>query len=98
MQMEFSAARRLGTATRKSSRMSFAAWIWTKRLHCQPPSQWDPSRIESSGRRKRMRVPLLDLKAQYQSVQDEVEAAIFNVLNSQQFILGPKVTECEEAI
>jgi dTDP-4-amino-4,6-dideoxygalactose transaminase len=45
-----------------------------------------------------MNVPLLDLKAQYASIQSEVEAAIADVLASQQFILGPKVEECEKAV
>jgi dTDP-4-amino-4,6-dideoxygalactose transaminase len=45
-----------------------------------------------------MNVPLLDLKAQYATIQAEVEAAIAEVLQSQHFILGPKVEECEKAI
>lgn len=45
-----------------------------------------------------MNVPLLDLKAQYTSIKTEVEAAIAEVLESQHFILGPKVNQCEEAI
>lgn len=40
-------------------------------------------------------VPLLDLKAQYASVREEMQASIQAVLESQHFILGPKVTECE---
>ena len=45
-----------------------------------------------------MQVPLLDLKAQYSLIKTDVESAIAEVLQSQQFILGPKVEECEEAI
>jgi dTDP-4-amino-4,6-dideoxygalactose transaminase len=45
-----------------------------------------------------MQVPLLDLKAQYAKIKTEVEAAIAEVMESQQFILGPKVEECEQAI
>lgn len=45
-----------------------------------------------------MNVPLLDLKAQYEAIRFEVEAAIAEVMQSQQFILGPKVEECERAI
>jgi dTDP-4-amino-4,6-dideoxygalactose transaminase len=45
-----------------------------------------------------MRVPLLDLKAQYAKIKDEIDAAVIDVLESQHFILGPKVQECEEAI
>ena len=42
-----------------------------------------------------MRVPLLDLKAQYATIKPEVEKAIAEVMESQYFILGPKVEECE---
>jgi dTDP-4-amino-4,6-dideoxygalactose transaminase len=45
-----------------------------------------------------MQVPLLDLKAQYATIKQEVEAAIAEVMASQHFILGPKVTACEAAI
>jgi dTDP-4-amino-4,6-dideoxygalactose transaminase len=45
-----------------------------------------------------MRVPLLDLKAQYSTIKAEVEAAIVEVMESQHFILGPKVEECEKAV
>lgn len=45
-----------------------------------------------------MNVPLLDLKAQYASIKSEVNAAIAEVLESQYFILGPKVEQCEKAI
>jgi len=45
-----------------------------------------------------MTVPLLDLKAQYGPIKAEINAAIAEVMESQQFILGPKVQECETAI
>src|SRR5579862_7171062 len=45
-----------------------------------------------------MNVPLLDLKAQYATIKPQVDAAIAEVLQSQHFILGPKVDECEKAI
>lgn len=45
-----------------------------------------------------MHVPLLDLKAQYDTIKDEITAAVLDVLKSQHFILGPKVEECERAI
>jgi dTDP-4-amino-4,6-dideoxygalactose transaminase len=45
-----------------------------------------------------MNIPLLDLKAQYSSIKEEVNKAIGEVLESQHFILGPKVDQCEKAI
>jgi dTDP-4-amino-4,6-dideoxygalactose transaminase len=45
-----------------------------------------------------MKVPLLDMKAQYRALKPELDAAITQVMESQQFILGPKVKECEIAI
>jgi dTDP-4-amino-4,6-dideoxygalactose transaminase len=45
-----------------------------------------------------MKVPLLDLKAQYQSVAADVEAALRRVMDSQRFILGPEVEALEEEL
>ncbi len=45
-----------------------------------------------------MNVPLLDLKAQYHTIKAEIDAAVAEVMESQHFILGPKVVECEKAI
>ncbi len=45
-----------------------------------------------------MNVPLLDLKAQYASIKAGIDQAVQEVLQSQHFILGPKVAECEEAV
>jgi len=45
-----------------------------------------------------MKVPLLDLRAQYARIKEEIDAAVLDVLESQQFILGPKVAQCERAI
>ena len=45
-----------------------------------------------------MAIPLVDLKAQYETIKDEVNEAIREVLESQSFILGPKVAELEERI
>jgi dTDP-4-amino-4,6-dideoxygalactose transaminase len=39
--------------------------------------------------------PFLDLKAQFASIRDEVMAAVTQVLESQQFILGPEVQQLE---
>jgi dTDP-4-amino-4,6-dideoxygalactose transaminase len=45
-----------------------------------------------------MRVPLLDLSQQYRALAEPIRAEIDEVLNSQRFILGPKVKEFEQAI
>jgi len=45
-----------------------------------------------------MKVPLLDLKAQYAGIKDEVLAAVSEVLESQVCILGPKVEELEQGV
>jgi len=45
-----------------------------------------------------MQVPLLDLKAQYQPLAAEIRSAIERVCATQQFILGPAVTELEGAV
>ncbi len=45
-----------------------------------------------------MHVPLLDLKAQYERIRDEVLAGINEVLDSQRCIGGPKVEELEKAV
>ena len=45
-----------------------------------------------------MKVPLLDLKAQYATIKDEVLAAVSEVLDSQVCILGPKVAELEQRV
>jgi dTDP-4-amino-4,6-dideoxygalactose transaminase len=43
-------------------------------------------------------VPLLDLKAQYATIREEIRAAIDRVCESQHFILGPEVKGLEEVV
>lgn len=43
-----------------------------------------------------MKVPLLDLKPQYQSLKKELDEAILRVAESQYFILGPEVEKMEK--
>src|SRR5271157_5381563 len=43
-----------------------------------------------------VKVPYLDLKAQYRSIKPEIDAAIARVLDSCQFVLGPEVAGFEE--
>ena len=45
-----------------------------------------------------MKVPLLDLQAQYQAIKADIDSAIGQVMASQHFILGPTVQKCEKAI
>jgi dTDP-4-amino-4,6-dideoxygalactose transaminase len=43
-----------------------------------------------------VKVPYLDLKAQYRSIKPEIDAAIARVLDSCQFVLGPEVAGFEQ--
>jgi dTDP-4-amino-4,6-dideoxygalactose transaminase len=43
-------------------------------------------------------IPILDLKAQYESIKDEINTAIAEVLESTQFILGPVVRDLEQRV
>lgn len=45
-----------------------------------------------------MKVPLLDLAAQYASIKPEIDAALDRVVASQRFVLGPVVQACEQAV
>jgi dTDP-4-amino-4,6-dideoxygalactose transaminase len=45
-----------------------------------------------------MKVPFLDLKAQYQRIKKDIDQAINEVVSEQHFILGPKVEALEETI
>src|SRR5437660_11544036 len=46
--------------------------------------------------KSRVRIPLLDLKAQYHSIKPEIDAAISRVLESGHFVLGTEVAAFEE--
>ncbi len=50
-----------------------------------------PTKIEAP-------IPMLDLRAQYASIREEIRDAIDQVLESQHFILGPNVKALEEEI
>ena len=45
-----------------------------------------------------MKVPLLDLKAQYASIKGEIDEAVKRVIDSQYFILGPEAEALEEEV
>lgn len=44
-----------------------------------------------------MKIPFVDLQAQYRSIKDEVDTAVLGVMSRGDFILGRAVTEFEEA-
>lgn len=45
-----------------------------------------------------MKIPLLDLKAQYEDIKSELEDVVLQALRSQRYILGPEVSALESAI
>lgn len=45
-----------------------------------------------------MKIPLLDLVAQYHSIKDEMDEAVLGVLESGRFILGPNVSALEQEV
>lgn len=45
-----------------------------------------------------MQVPLLDLKVQFKAIKDEIMTEMETLVDSQRFIMGPKVTQLEEQI
>jgi dTDP-4-amino-4,6-dideoxygalactose transaminase len=45
-----------------------------------------------------VKVPLLDLKAQYATIKEEIREAVDRVLDGQQFIMGPEVAALETAV
>ena len=48
--------------------------------------------------KNQMQVPLLNLKAQYEAIKDEIDQAVAAVFASQQFINGPQVAELETGV
>lgn len=45
-----------------------------------------------------MHIPMLDLKAEYLYMKEDIDSAIARCLEHQQWILGPEVTEFEQAV
>lgn len=45
-----------------------------------------------------MKIPLLDLKAQYNSIKEEIDSAIRGVLETQSFVLGKEVESFEKEV
>ncbi len=54
-----------------------------------------PPPAEAATAQPKLRFPFLDLKAEYATMKDEVQAAVARVLESQQFIMGPDVGKLE---
>jgi dTDP-4-amino-4,6-dideoxygalactose transaminase len=44
---------------------------------------------------KAVAVPVLDLRAQYQTIRDEIEQVVHRIVESQMFVMGPEVAELE---
>ncbi len=45
-----------------------------------------------------MRVPMLDLQAQYRALKEEIDGAVAEVLESGAFVLGPNVRALEAEV
>ena len=45
-----------------------------------------------------MKIPFIDLQAQYQAYKIEIDEAIQNVLSSSQYIMGPEVKKLEDGL
>ena len=57
-----------------------------------------PPENQTTAPASQIKVPLLDLKAQYQSIKSEIDEAVARVFESQHFIMGPEVEACEQEI
>jgi dTDP-4-amino-4,6-dideoxygalactose transaminase len=55
-------------------------------------------KLETRNSKLSMNVPLLDLQGQYETIRDEVRAAVDKVFDSQHFVLGAEVQALEEEI
>ena len=47
---------------------------------------------------RKMKIPFLDLKAQFNTIQGDIRSALNRVLDSQNFILGPEVDQFEKQV
>ena len=45
-----------------------------------------------------MKIPFINLQAQYQSYKEEIDAAIQRVLDSSQYVMGPEVKKLEQEL
>lgn len=58
-------------------------------------SACEGARTKLTIRRNELKVPFLDLKAQYHSIKSEVDEAILNVIENSSFVLGKSVSDFE---
>ncbi len=82
------------------NRLNFNSQTETKCASCNREYAMisDKKIEEKSANQEVTGVPLLDLKAQYQTLRSEIEPVIKEVAESQYFILGPKVVQLEKEI
>src|SRR5262249_18481209 len=59
------------------------------------PPEAQPARRRGASGSARMKVPFLDLKAQYETIRGDVDAAIAGVIDRCAFVGGPDVTRFE---
>ncbi len=45
-----------------------------------------------------LNVPALDLRAQYQTIRQEIEPAVLRLMESQMFVMGPEVEQFESEL
>lgn len=64
-------------------------------MHMEPSLDFMQA-VKAGTAKRRPQFPFLDLKAQFSSSGPEIIAAVMDVLDSQQFILGPEVDRLEE--
>lgn len=80
-------------------KLNFNAQTETACLVCgMEYTMTNDSTIDKKGAAPVTMVPLLDLKAQYAPLKHRIEPVINEIMDSQYFILGPKVIELEEKI
>lgn len=69
-----------------------------RKLSSWPGSSSPQAAAVKKGKEPTIKVPLLDLKAQYQRIRTEIRQTLDEVLESQAFILGPVVQRFEEQV
>src|SRR5262249_19043391 len=86
---------RRGDRLVRGGRLRAPATVWSRAPWLQRVWDQETARPGDDGR---VRVPSLDLKAQYAHIRADVQAAVQRVLESQRFILGPEVEAFEREL